>query len=143
MLWPLLTIVLGVAALPAPAGDKKKDEELIQGTWKVVFREFIGRKTPEAELKGGKVIIKAGTMTLDDGKKKERHKYKIDPSQKPKAIDFANTGPGNKETTLAIYELDGDTLKICWSERFDDRPTRFASDADSGQTMIILKRVKK
>jgi uncharacterized protein (TIGR03067 family) len=139
----LLIAVLPLTA-PTPAEDKAKDEEKIQGTWTIVFREFIGQKTPEEELKAGKVIIKDGTITLDDGKKKEKIAFKLDPSRKPKAIDLANTGIENKETTLAIYELDGDTLKICWSEKVpDQRPTKFASDADSGQTMIVLKREKK
>jgi uncharacterized protein (TIGR03067 family) len=90
------------------------------------------------------VIIKDGTITMDDGKKKEKIPYKLDPSKKPKAIDLANTGIESKETTLAIYELDGDTLKICWSEKDPEhRATKFASDEDSGQTMIVLKRAKK
>jgi uncharacterized protein (TIGR03067 family) len=143
MHWQLLTVVLVVAA-PTPAEDKNKDEELIQGTWTVVSREFIGKKTPEAELKALKVTIKHGTITTDDGKKKEKHAYKLDPSKKPKAIDLANTGIESKETTLAIYEVDGDTLKICWSEKDPEhRATKFASDENSGQTMMVLKREKK
>lgn len=141
MYWQLLTAVLVVAA---PAEDKKKDEETIQGTWTVVSWEKIGKKTPDDELKALKVTIKDGTMTVDGGKKKEKHTYKLDPSQKPKAIDLTNTGVEEKETTLAIYELDGDTLKVCWGEKDPDhRTTKFASDADSGQTMIVLKREKK
>jgi uncharacterized protein (TIGR03067 family) len=141
MHWHLLTVVLVVAA---PAEDKKKDAELIQGTWTVVSREFVGKKTPEAELKAMKVTIKDGTITVDDGKKKEKHAYKLDPSKTPKAIDLANTGIEEKVTTLAIYELNGDTLKICWSEKDPDhRATKFAGDEESGQTMIVLKREKK
>jgi uncharacterized protein (TIGR03067 family) len=142
MHWQLLIAVL-VVAPGAPDEDKKKDEELIQGTWTIVSREMIGKRTPDAELKTGKVIIKDGAMTFDDGKKKEKVPYKLDPSKKPKTIDLVNTGPEAKETTAAIYELDGDTLKICWSEKDPDHyPTKFASDANSTQTMIILKRAK-
>jgi uncharacterized protein (TIGR03067 family) len=145
MHWQLLTVVLAVAA---PAEDTKKDEELIQGTWVFVSREMLGKKTPDAELRAaGKVIIKDGTMTNDDGKKKETVPYKLDPSKKPKAIDLtfdALDGGGGKETYRAIYELDGDTLKICWSEKAPDhRPTKFASDEGSAQTMIVFKREKK
>jgi uncharacterized protein (TIGR03067 family) len=140
MHWQLLTAVLVIAA-PAPAEKEKKDTEKIQGNWTVVS----WKKRPEAELKGLKVIIKDGTITIDDGKKKKQKiPYKLDPSKKPKAIDLANTGIEGKETSLAIYELDGDTLKICWSEKDPEhRATEFASDEDSGQTMIVLKREKK
>jgi uncharacterized protein (TIGR03067 family) len=138
VLTALLIVLSGVS------GDEKKDDEKIQGNWTVVSREFIGKKTPEAELKALKVTIKDGTITMDDGKKKEKIPYKLDPSKKPKAIDLANTGIESKETTLGIYELDGDTLKMCWSEKDPKhRATKFASDKDSGQTMIVLKREKK
>lgn len=141
----LLTAVLIVAV---PAEDKKKDEELIQGTWTVVSHEMVGKKTPDAELKAWpKWIIKDGTITADDGKKKEVIPYKLDPSKEPKAIDLTMElgidGKG-KKTYPYIYELDGHTLKLCWSEKAPDhRPTQFASDEKSGQAMIVLKREKK
>jgi uncharacterized protein (TIGR03067 family) len=139
-----LLYALLVVAVSFPSEDKAKDEYRIEGTWTVASREFIGRKTPEEELKALKVTIKDGTITIDDGKKKEKHTFKLDPSQKPKAIDLANTGIEDKETTLGIYELDGDTLKICWSEKDPDhRPTNFVGDENSGQTLMVLKRVKK
>lgn len=140
----LSAVLSALIVLSGVSGGEKKDEEKIQGNWAVVSREFIGKKTPEAELKAMKVTIKDGTITMDDGKKKKKIPYKLDPSKKPKAIDLANTGIEGKETTLAIYELDGDTLKICWSEKDPEhRATRFASDKGSGQTMIVLKREKK
>jgi uncharacterized protein (TIGR03067 family) len=140
MHWELLTVVLVMAA-PAPAEDKKKDEDKIQGNWTVVSRESMGRKTPEKELKALKVTIKDDTITIDDSKKKEKYTYKLDPSKKPKTIDLFNTG--KKDTTLAIYKLDNDTLSVCWSEDLAKRPTKFASDEESGQRMIVLKRAKK
>jgi uncharacterized protein (TIGR03067 family) len=141
MHWQLLTAVLIAAA---PAEGKPKDEEAIQGTWTVEFREFIGKKTPDVDLKALKVTIEDGSLTIDDGQKKEKHAYKLDPSRKPKAIDLTHTGIEGKESTLGIYELDGDTLKLCWSEKDPDhRATKFASDENSGQTVIVLKRAKK
>ena len=137
-------LLVAVLLAAAPAEDKSKDEEKIQGNWTVVSREMGGKKTPEAELKALKMTIKEGTITTDDGKMKEKHAYKLDPTKEPKAIDLTNTGIENKETTLAIYELDGDTLKICWSEKDPDhRATKFASGEDSGNTMMVLKREKK
>jgi uncharacterized protein (TIGR03067 family) len=138
MHWQLMTVVL-VAAAPA---EDKKDEDVIQGTWTVVLKEMGGKKTPGADLKALKVTIKDGKLTVDDGKKKGTVAYKLDPSKKPKAIDL--TRDDEKMATPAIYELDGDTLKLCWSEKDPDhRPTEFASGDGSGQTVMVLKREKK
>ena len=42
---------------------------------------------------------------------------KIDPTQKPKTMDFTSTkGEDKGKTSLAIYEFDGDTLKICFAD---------------------------
>jgi uncharacterized protein (TIGR03067 family) len=138
-------LLIAVLLAASPAEDKSKDEEKIQGTWTAVSRETGGKITPEAELKGGKLIIKHGTLTSDDGKRKEKvGSYKIDPSKKPKAIDLTYTANEGKERTSAIYELDGDTLKICWSEKDPDhRPTEFTGKEGSGQTLMVLKRKKK
>ena len=145
MCWQLL--LASVVAVSAVCEDQPKDEEKIQGTWTVVLHELVGKKTPDPELKAWpKWIIKDGTISADDGKKKEIIPYKLDPSKRPKAIDLTMEtidGKG-KKTYPYIYELDGGTLRICWSEKAPEiRPTKFASDADSGQAVMVLKREKK
>jgi uncharacterized protein (TIGR03067 family) len=137
-------LLVAVLLAAAPAEDKSKDEEKIQGNWTIVSREFIGQKAPEAELKALKVTIKDGTLTITDGTKKHAITYKLDPSKKPKAIDLTNLdGKDGKDLTLAIYELDDDNLKLCWSEKAPEhRPTKFASDEGSAQTIIVFKREK-
>jgi uncharacterized protein (TIGR03067 family) len=139
----LLAVVLLVAT-PAPPEKEKTDEEKIQVNWTIVSREFVGQKPPEAELKALKVTIKDGTLTITDGTKKHEITYKLDPSKKPKAIDLTNVdGKDEKDLTRAIYELDDDNLKLCWSEKAPEhRPTKFASDEGSAQTMIVFKREK-
>jgi hypothetical protein len=49
MHWQLLTAALIAAA---PTEGQPKDEEGIQGTWTMVFREFIDKKTPDADQVG-------------------------------------------------------------------------------------------
>jgi uncharacterized protein (TIGR03067 family) len=137
---PLLVLILIVPT--ALAEDKAGDAKAIQGTWVFVSREMIGKKSTAADLKGGKIVIKDDSFVVVDGKKRDKHTFKLDPSKKPKVIDL--TTADGKTFTPAIYELKGDTLKICWSEKFpDERPTKIAGDADSGQTVVILKREKK
>jgi len=49
--------------------------------------------------------------------------------------------PGPR-TLKGIYTLDGDTLKICLTEK-GDRPKEFKLDADSKAALMTLKRDKK
>jgi uncharacterized protein (TIGR03067 family) len=75
------------------------------------------------------------------------HQYTLDPSQQPKWIDFAYDGPapgGRKvQATRAIYELDGNTLKLCYSvDPSVKRATEFKEDTGLGRELMIFKRKK-
>ena len=42
---------------------------------------------------------------------------------------------------LAIYQLSGDTLRICWAPlEKRERPTEFASKAGTGHSLLVLRR---
>jgi uncharacterized protein (TIGR03067 family) len=137
----LLLAVIAVAFV-AGADDKKEDalkKELknLEGTWTVESATFQGKSDKE---EGGEFIITADKLTMKkkDGKK-ETVSYKIDPSKKPKVMDFTpeeekkDAAPGK-----AIYELTGDTLKICVGPP-DKRPDEIS---DKGQVLFTLKRKK-
>ena len=44
--------------------------------------------------------------------------------------------------TLGIYEIDGDTLKVCFDPEGKKRPTEFKT-ASGSQTLVVHKRLKK
>ena len=44
---------------------------------------------------------------------------------------------------MAIYELDGDTFRVCIAAVGKDRPSEFKAEADSQQTLIVYERVKE
>ena len=53
------------------------------------------------------------------------------------------TGPGQTRPALGIYELDGDTLRICWAtEETAARPRAFLTTATGGGKLVVLKRAK-
>ena len=53
-------------------------------------------------------------------------------------------GDAKGQLQLAIYELDGDTMKICANTPGDkERPKEFTSKPGSGHINIVLKREKK
>jgi uncharacterized protein (TIGR03067 family) len=67
----------------------------------------------------------------------------INPTKKPKTIDVKpEIGTNKGKTLLGIYELDGDSLKICLALPDKDRPTAFATAAENGQQLVVYKREK-
>lgn len=145
----LLVLAAGIL-LGADAPKEEKNEavqnELIvlEGTWNVVEAERSGKKSPAEELEKAKpqLIFKGDKLTsksLDSkGKEKEgpQSSVKLDPEKMPRTMDLVGF-PKPGKTALAIYELKGDTLKICMGE---ERPKEFKGDGGAG--LLILKRQK-
>ena len=119
------------------AADDKKD---LDGKWVVVSVERDGK--PWAAMKGA-IRVNNGDkyiLTPKEGKAVPGT-FKIDPTKKPKTIDMTPTeGNFKDKTLLGIYELDGDTLKICFAEPGKERPTDFTSKA--GMVLVVHKRDK-
>ena len=62
--------------------------------------------------------------------------FPLDAARKPRTIDFAQIYgfPQEKPVLVpGIYELDGETLKICRATSGDKRPTDFTTNAGSGR----------
>jgi uncharacterized protein (TIGR03067 family) len=150
-------LVLGIASLLAVstpltvARDAKeeaikKDRKQYTGTWQVVSLEVDGKKAAEEDAKKINVINEAdGKWTIEvDGKVVAWGTSQIDPTKKFKAVDLTVTeGDSKGKTALAIYEIKGDTRKVCYAPPGMERPTEFSSKAGSGHILVVLKRVKK
>jgi uncharacterized protein (TIGR03067 family) len=138
----LLATAVGVTAAPIPKA-KVKDEESILGTWQVENLDFgPGTPVPPIDFKQMKFTFKAGgklTMSMGDMPPKEGS-YKLDPAAKVKAIDMTEA---NGRAAPGIYELDGDTLKICIAEGPDAvRPTELKPDGKR-VAVVTLNRIKE
>jgi uncharacterized protein (TIGR03067 family) len=123
----------------------KKEMSLLEGEWSMVSGERDGQAIPEDLAKTGKRVVKDGetTVTLGD-MVVMKAKFTIDPSKKPKTIDYSvNEGAAKGNKVLGIYELDGDTIKFCFSAPDKDRPTDFSAKEGSGRTLSVWKRNKK
>jgi uncharacterized protein (TIGR03067 family) len=71
-------------------------------------------------------------------------KIALDPSKKPKAIDYVVTEGDHKgKKLLGIYELDGDTVKFCFAPPDKERPSDFTAERRSGRTYSAWKRKAK
>jgi uncharacterized protein (TIGR03067 family) len=124
--------------------EQKKELVKLSGTFTVTLFERDGEKTPPDKLKQMKVIQKGADWSFHQGDDITLGKDKVYPDKKPKQIDSVYTnGPANGKTVLGIYEITDDTIKYCWAEPGKERPKDFATKADSGLTLMVLKRTKE
>jgi uncharacterized protein (TIGR03067 family) len=140
-----LVVSGGVGTRADVKADAEKELKKFHGVWTFESVEAGGKKAPADELKGmtltfagDKYTVKKGDMVIQVGAQK------LDPSRSPKAIDVTVTEGLNKGAVmLGIYEIDGDTLKVCFEEGGKKRPTEFKSAAGSETFVNVHKRVKK
>jgi uncharacterized protein (TIGR03067 family) len=121
------------------AAEPKVGAGLLQGTWQVVSAHYDGK--PKEASKQTAFVFAGNRLTIKESDRSEEAVIKVNPDPKPSTIDFLSS-EGKEETARGIYQLDGDTLKLCWSLPGKDRPTAFESRPDNGQTLVILKRAK-
>ena len=131
-------LVLAVGLLLA-ADAPKSDQEKLQGTWTVVTVEVNGKERSPERTERLKVVFKDRKIIFKGQTADEEMTFKIDPSQKVKQMDL--THPDKKVgTLLGIYAFQGDTLKICYGRKKDDRPEDFGTREGDACVLIVLKK---
>jgi uncharacterized protein (TIGR03067 family) len=147
-----LTISSAWAAQKESFKAEKEDKEAIQkelakmqGEWSMVSGSADGTAMPDNRLKQMKRICKGDeTTTMMGGQVYFKAKITIDPSKKPKTIDYQMTEGFTKgKKQLGIYELDGDKFKSCFGKAGADRPKDFTSKSGDGRTLSLWIRDKK
>lgn len=117
------------------------DSKLLEGTWLPVEAILNGQKFPDEVLKTMKLIIKGGQYTVQVGLQTDQGTLKLDPTKTPKIMDIVGTeGPNKGKTILTIYELNGDSLKICYALEGGQRPPIFESKPDTNLFLVTYKR---
>lgn len=142
-----LLCTLGLAAVAARAdgkADVEKELKKFQGTWTFESVEAGGKEIPAAQFEGITVTFEGNKYSVKKGDEViQSATQKLDPSKSPKTLDATVTDGPNKGTViLGIYEISGDTLKVCFDPEGKKRPTEFKSGPGS-QTLVVHKRVKK
>jgi uncharacterized protein (TIGR03067 family) len=139
----LLIVSLATRAFAqTPAEQLRHEEKKLAGLWNVIGAEADGKKMSGQQVPHLKLTFKDGRFSVQmDQEKPQEGTYKIDPSKRPKTIDISRTsGPNNGKQQLGIYELMGNSLKICACETGNDRPTTFDTTDKPGYTVLILRR---
>jgi len=139
LLLALAVIVLGLAT--APSQDAKRDDERLRGTWEVISLVEGGKEMPDQKGQTTITFLGKGKLRVKVKDQTSEGTYKLDPSRSPKWVEMSKDG----DTFLGIYELKGDTLRLCFATGAGkERPTRFESRTDGpATTFAVLKRVKE
>jgi general secretion pathway protein G len=85
------------------------------------------------------LTVKDNTFTLrreDEADHQETVMVKVDSTKTPKTIDFIDKR--DKLERVGIYEIEGDTLKLCFAP--DNRPKQFKSPPDTRIMLMVCRR---
>jgi uncharacterized protein (TIGR03067 family) len=142
--------------------SSQSNSDALQGTWVVIEAEVDGEK--RADLVGEQIVIRGEWLNFGPKYAMSDGGYAVDPTQRPRHLnldrhnpqfvppfvtiafapmDFPGMAANVAMITtrhLAIYELEGDTLKICGMGKDSQRPKTFATQAGTGQYLVICKR---
>ena len=116
----LFVVLVILCAATSTRGAETAEEALdaLQGTWSIVSFTADGNEIPAATLvtwqrtvKVNHVVWKQGDETLVETD------IQVDPSKKPMTLDSTiASGDQKGQTMLAIYELSGDELRVCFAK---------------------------
>jgi uncharacterized protein (TIGR03067 family) len=139
-----LTATGGSGARADDKADVEKELEKFRGAWTFESVEAGGKEVSAAEFKGVTVTFAGDKYTVKKGDEViQAATLKLDPAKSPKAFDVTVAeGPNKGAVMPGIYEISGDTLKVCFDPEGKERPTQFKG-ASGSQTLVVHKRVKK
>jgi uncharacterized protein (TIGR03067 family) len=138
----LLLLAAGALAAADAPPEGKKDLERMQGDWAADSYVVDGMKLPDDDAQALFRTVQGDAYTVSRfNKVAGKGTFKLDATQKPKAIDALPAG--RDKPLLGIYEFDGDRMKLCFAAPGQGRPTAFTSEAGSGHTLSVWVREKK
>jgi len=139
MLFHAILICAGLA-ITARAGDQSIDSKNLPGTWLPVRAELGGHALSDEALK-------RITLKLDNGKYEviaeslDKGTYTADTTAKPYTMDITGVEGANAGKKIAaIYEINGDTLRVCYELGDGPRPTEFKCPGASHIFLVTYKR---
>jgi uncharacterized protein (TIGR03067 family) len=119
----------------------RQDLDLLQGTWTVTALEVEGQKMPDAMLANARIVVKGNRFANSGMGAVFKGTLELDATTSPHQLDMKfDAGPEKGNINPGIYELDGDTWRLCLATRGTVRPSCFASNPGSGFALESLTR---
>jgi uncharacterized protein (TIGR03067 family) len=135
----IVLTLLSATASPATAAAAEEQDDLKQlaGSWKPKEANLGDNKIDSMVLEKAVVGYEGDKYTITIGDKEEKGTLVLDSKKIPKCMDiFPTSGDNNGKTFLAVYELTGDSLTICYSLTPTVRPENFEPNSN---TLLVVK----
>jgi uncharacterized protein (TIGR03067 family) len=142
----VIAVLPPLAGRPAPNAATPRDRRRLQGTWHVVALERRGRRMalPGGQLagrvlsytfRGDRLLIRSGNRPATE------YVIKLDAAKKPRRLEGRRL-PQPGITMRYLYELRGDTLRLCRAGAVGEWPAAFGTDTNPNAMILELQRQK-
>jgi uncharacterized protein (TIGR03067 family) len=140
----LATLFACTLALVAGAAESSTK---LDGTWQPTQAELGGQSMPSALLASITLTLRGGSyevvVVTAKGRSPDKGTVVYDETTKPKGMTITGVeGPNAGKTFPAIYELEGDTLRICYDLSGAGRPDEFKSPPRTKLYLVTYHRSK-
>jgi len=136
-----LGLCLGAGRPQDPASAK--DLEGLQGTWKLVSATQDGKVLSDDKVKKTTIVFKHDAFHFPESAEYATSRsgtIKIDATKQPKHMDAISS---KGEVMLGIYQLNGDSYRVCFAPAAKPRHRKFVSNPGSGYILQVWERKKK
>jgi uncharacterized protein (TIGR03067 family) len=138
----LSLLLLGTVAALATAQETKP--AALDGTWLPESAELGGQPFPADIRKTIKLELRGENYTATVGPTVDKGTVKRNDDTKPKQMEIKGVeGPTKGKTIPAIYEHDGDTLRVCYDLSGKGYPTEFKTKEGTLLYLVTYKRERK
>jgi uncharacterized protein (TIGR03067 family) len=110
---------------------------MLTGTWIPTQAELAGVAVSDHELKNIRLLLSADHYKAYIGRQVDYGTLKVDKTSRPKRLEInIEHGPNRGKMFLAIYELVGDNLTVCYDLDGISYPADFATEPGM-QLMLV------
>ncbi len=115
----------------------------LDGTWVPVAADVAGKPLFVGELRVKYLVLESGAYSIIDRSNHvvDRGSYLVNATARPATLDIVGCdGPGAGRTLLAIFQLDDDSLTVCYDLDGDERPANMQPKGDQLLLSITYAR---
>lgn len=130
------TLALSLAAI-ALACARTPTPPALDGSWAIISAQLGGKDLPVTVFGNSRLQLAAGKYVFQN----DTGEYAVIPGTQPAALEIRGQhGPNAGKTIPTIFQLQADTLTICYDLSGSSRPKAFVSD--SGTQLFLVRYIR-